>query len=206
MQPASGRGELAVQRPLGDPHDAVVMGDQCAYDSLLRFEAGVRCARGRLAEHQLQYAADDFQVGGFGPITDWVLRAGRDDFGLFEQCVVLVLQLAELALGLLQGRFEGQALDQHGLPGFQRDGGMGDALAAREEKAGALFGVVLAHPTLQIDVTDSEIRGVDQRGVVRRDAVPPERKFRIEDAIVDAFGIQPQLTPTWAIQRLWQVP
>jgi hypothetical protein len=76
MQPASGRGELAVQRPLGDPHDAVVMGDQCAYDSLLRFEAGVRCARGRLAEHQLQYAADDVQVGGFGPITDWVLRAG----------------------------------------------------------------------------------------------------------------------------------
>ena len=88
MQPASGRGELAVQRPLGDPHDAVVMGDQCAYDSLLRFEAGVRCARGRLAEHQLQYAADDVQVGGFGPITDWVLRAGRDDFGLFEQCVM----------------------------------------------------------------------------------------------------------------------
>ena len=83
---------------------------------------------------------------------------------------------------------------------------MGDALAPGEEEARSLLGIVLAHPALQIDVAHRQIRGVDQRGVVRRDAVPPERKFRIEDAIVDAFGIQPQLTPTWAIQRLWQVP
>src|SRR3546814_9094694 len=72
---------------------------------------------------------------------------------------------------------------------------MGDALAAGEEKAWALFGVVLAHPALQIDMADGEIERVDQFGVVRRDAVPPEGQLPIEDTVIDAFGVQPQFAP-----------
>src|SRR3546814_10508002 len=37
------------------------------------------------------------------------------------------------------------------------------SLAAGEEKGGPLLGVVLAHPALQIDVANGDIRGVDQR-------------------------------------------
>src|SRR3546814_6789351 len=84
---------------------------------------------------------DDVQVGGLGPIADRALRAGGNHRGLLEQRVVLALQLAKLALGLFQGGFQGEPFDQHGLPGFQGDEGMGDALAAGEEKAWALFGV-----------------------------------------------------------------
>src|SRR3546814_19294825 len=70
----------------------------------------------------------------------------------------------------------------------------------------ARFGVVLAHPALQIDMADGEIERVDQFGVVRRDAVPPEGQLPIEDTVIDAFGVQPQFAPAWAIQRKWQVP
>jgi len=66
---------------------------------------------------------------------------------------------------------------------------MGDALAAGEEKAWSLFGVVLAHPPLQIDMADGEIERVDQFGIVRRDAVPPEGQLPIEDAVIDALGV-----------------
>ena len=100
MQPAPGRGELAVQCPLRDTHGAAVMGDQRADHGLLRLEAGVRRARWRLAEHQLQQAANDVQVGGLGPITDRTLRACRNHRGLLEQRVVLVLQLAQRARDL----------------------------------------------------------------------------------------------------------
>ncbi|MPM80071.1 hypothetical protein SDC9_127116 [bioreactor metagenome] len=82
---------------------------------------------------------------------------------------------------------------------------MGDAFAAAEEKAGPLLGVVLAHPTLQIHVTNRQVRGFDQRDVACGDAVLPEGKFAIEDAVVDAFGVQPQFAPAWEVQRLWQV-
>src|SRR3546814_9242929 len=69
----------------------------------------------------------------------------------------------------------------------------------------SLLGVVLAHPALQIDVANGDIRGVDQFDVAHRDAVLPEGQFPIEDAVVDAVGIQPQFAPARAVQRLWQV-
>ena len=181
------------------------MGDQRADHGLLRLEAGVRRARWRLAEHQLQQAANDVQVGGLGPITDRTLRACRNHRGLLEQRVMLVLQLAKLTFGLFQDGFQSLAFDQHGLPCFQRDEGMGDALAAGEEKAGPLLGVVLAHPALQIDMAYRQIRRFDQRGVARRDAVLPEGQFPVEDAVIDAVGVQPQFAQTRAVQRLRQI-
>ena len=102
---------------------------------------------------------------------------------------MLFLQLAHLALALLQSGFEGQSLDQHGLAGLQGDDGMGDAFAAREEKAGPLLGVVLAHPSLQIDVANRQIKGLDQCGIACCDAVLPEGQFPIEDAVVDSVGV-----------------
>ena len=83
---------------------------------------------------------------------------------------------------------------------------MGDALAPGEKEARSLLGIVLAHPALQIDVAHRQIRGVDQRGIARRDAVPSEGQFSIEDAVEDAFGAKPQLVTTWTVQRLRQAP
>ncbi len=83
---------------------------------------------------------------------------------------------------------------------------MGDALASGEEEARSLLGIVLAHPALQIDVAHRQIRGVDQRGIARRDAVLPEGQFSIEDAVEDTFGAKSQLGATWAVQRLRQAP
>src|SRR3546814_15046326 len=100
----------------------------------------------------------------------------------------------------------GDQLDLHVLTHSFPTRRSSDLLAAGEEKAWALFGVVLAHPALQIDMADGEIERVDQFGVVRRDAVPPEGQLPIEDTVIDAFGVQPQFAPAWAIQRKWQVP
>src|SRR3546814_7964632 len=73
---------------------------------------------------------------------------------------------------------------------LQGDDGMGDAFAAREEKAGPLLGVVLAHPSLQIDVANRQIKGLDQCGIACCDAVLPEGQFPIEDAVVDSVGVR----------------
>ena len=86
------------------------MGDQRADHRLLRLEAGVRNAGRRLAEHQVQHAADDVQVGGFGAITDQALCASRGRH-LLEKRSVLFLQLMQLAFVLVQGGLQGQALD-----------------------------------------------------------------------------------------------
>ena len=120
-----------------DAHGAATMSDQRADDGLLGAEARVRLARRRSAQHQLQHAANDVQVGGLRTITERTLAAGWDCPRLLEQFFVTLLEVPQFATTKLKLRLHGLAFHQHGLSGFQRDDGVRDALDPRL-RSGAL--------------------------------------------------------------------
>jgi hypothetical protein len=77
---------------------------------------------------------------------------------------VLLLQFLHLATRMLQGRLKGQSLDQDRLSCFQGDEGMRHALATAEQESWPVLGIVVAHPALQIDMANGQIRRLSSFG------------------------------------------
>ncbi|KHS21914.1 hypothetical protein IB69_019150 [Xanthomonas citri] len=79
-------------------------------------------------------------------------------FAMTQQVIVLLLKRLELAFVVLQLCFHCLPLDQQGVASFKRDGWMSHALASAEEKSGPVFWVVMSHPLLEINMSDSQLR------------------------------------------------